>query len=192
MSEIRRSDYGAVPTVWGDERGDMISVPVHADEVQAGQLLVFTNDHGNAYKVNSIDWVPMPEGSPLIRYNCTGGATAGSYEDSVVHILTEPGTDPDSHLPLPEIADTQIRDSDTWRQLSFYFHGRVNDSGSMSFAIWHRDAQTASLYSAEGSVLDKKDWTDSTPTIEHVIDKVRASWGTVSTVLYSDRQYPSD
>lgn len=84
----RKSDYRAVPDVWGDERGDLVPRILPAEDVKAGDLFVFQNDHGHAYTVNSVDRVPMPHGPELIRYNCTGGATAGSYQGHTVTILT--------------------------------------------------------------------------------------------------------
>lgn len=188
MSRIRRNDYLARPDVWGDERGELVSAPVWSEDVKPGDLYVFTNDHGNAYKVNSIDWVDMPEGPQLIRYNCAGGATAGAHERDVSHILLAPDQVAARAIDREmTFFDTTSRDADTWKRLVFYFHERVTDSGSMSYAVWHRDTQIAHLYSPEGILLKTKEWDDSTPTVDHVIDKVRASWGTVAGVKYSDR-----
>jgi len=87
MPDYRKSDYLAVPDVWGGEYGERTPRDVLAEDVKPGDLYVFGNDHGNAYRVESIDRVPMPHGPDLIRFNCTGVATAGSNAGTVVSIL---------------------------------------------------------------------------------------------------------
>lgn len=87
----RKSDYLAKPDVWGDERGHYASVSVPVEFVQPGHLYVFANDHGHAYRVNSIDVCPMPYGPDMFRFNCTGGATAGAFPGSMVEILMPEG-----------------------------------------------------------------------------------------------------
>lgn len=107
-STYRTSDYLAMPDVWGDERGNLVTRTVLAEAVEVGDLYVFQNEHGHAYKVNSIDRVPMPEGPELIRFSCTGGATAGAHPTDVVQILTPDGQESGTG---PHIVRTKHRDA---------------------------------------------------------------------------------
>lgn len=86
---IKRGHYLAKPAIWGDDYGPHYAAMTPALEVRPGSLIVFRNDHGNAYRVKSIDEIPMPDGQVLLRFNCEGGATAGAYRDSIVSVLRE-------------------------------------------------------------------------------------------------------
>ncbi|MFC4912251.1 hypothetical protein [Actinomadura gamaensis] len=76
---INRSHYLTPPAVWGDDR------PLGAREttrptgqVNLGDLIVFGDEHGNAYQVGGIDHLPEqidPDGTwrATIRFNCGDG-----------------------------------------------------------------------------------------------------------------------
>ncbi|MFE6226915.1 hypothetical protein [Streptomyces sp. NPDC057854] len=97
---VKRSDFLSQPIVWGDDWGSYVlgmklaqdvtaAIGTGADDfVMAGDLVMF--DGTGAYEVESVDVVDMPDGKPLYRFNCNGGATFGTYENHAVPILYLP------------------------------------------------------------------------------------------------------
>ncbi len=84
---VKRTGYMAAPPVWGDEYGARYAAPVPALDVRAGDLYVFTNGHGNAHEVKTIEEIPMPDGSTWMRFGCNRGVQAGAGRHRVVTVL---------------------------------------------------------------------------------------------------------
>jgi hypothetical protein len=89
---------------------------------------------------------------------------------------------------IPALIDLAYRED--FRQLVFHFVHRVNDSGSMPFAIWHREATEAVLYSAEGSEMGRLTVAEGIE-FDDLLAAVIDEWGALATVQFSSRQYPS-
>ncbi|TDD97205.1 hypothetical protein [Actinomadura rubrisoli] len=84
MPEINRSHYLAPPAVWADARPEGArEVDRPLDEIGIGALIVFKKDHGNAYKVGSIDVI---EDGLVVRFNCHDGVSALHSNPAVAYI----------------------------------------------------------------------------------------------------------
>ncbi|MFD3923051.1 hypothetical protein [Streptomyces sp. NPDC058595] len=77
------------------------------------------------------------------------------------------------------------------RQLSFGFVHRVNESGSSSFAIWHRGTTRVVLYAAEGAKLGTLDVPEGV-AFDDLLALVIERWGPLSTVQYSTGRYGAE
>lgn len=97
---VKRSDFLSQPIIWGDDWGSHVlgmklaqdvaaAIGTGADDfVSAGDLVVFKGT--GAFEVQSVDIIDMPDGEPLYRFNCNGGATYGTYRDHAVPVLYLP------------------------------------------------------------------------------------------------------
>ncbi|MGN7135783.1 hypothetical protein [Streptomyces pseudogriseolus] len=90
MRPVKRSHYLSKPRVWGDDWSGYKLGICMSDDIRPGALVVFTNDSGNAYEVESVDLVPIPDSEPLMRFNCNDGATYGTYSNRAVAVLYLP------------------------------------------------------------------------------------------------------
>lgn len=89
---------------------------------------------------------------------------------------------------VPMLIDLEHRED--FRQLSFCFVHRVNDSGSMPFAIWHRDSTEVVMYSAEGSEMGRLTVAEDIE-FDDLLAAVIHRWGPLESVQFQTRLYPS-
>lgn len=90
---------------------------------------------------------------------------------------------------IPLLIDLEHQED--YRQLSFGFVHRVNDSGSASFAIWHRGTTRAALYAAEGAKLGTLDVPEGVG-FDDLLGLVIERWGPLSSVQYSTGRYGAE
>ncbi|MCX5201473.1 hypothetical protein OG897_08410 [Streptomyces sp. NBC_00237] len=87
MASVRRGAYLSVPVVWGDDWTGYRLRIVDPGSVKVGSLAVFGK--GNAFRVESIDKVPIPDDPTMMRFNCNGGATYLATGGRAVAILVQ-------------------------------------------------------------------------------------------------------
>ncbi len=88
MAPVKRSHYLSKPIVWGDDWQGYTPGMKLCQDIGPRDLVVF--NEGNAYEVNSVDVVEIPDSEDLWRFNCNDGATYGSYYDHAVPVLYPP------------------------------------------------------------------------------------------------------